>query len=176
MENVHIVMARKYDVIEWIPFDRLSGVKKISKGGFGSVYSATWLDGVRKVETIKDADNDNYKKVREPSSIVALKTLAGLSRKTDEKVLEGDIYGVMPYVAPEVLLGEQQFTQAADVYGLGVIMTEITTGQRAFDGRKFDAILGADICGKGLRPEFALGTPKCYIELAEKCMNSDPKE
>ncbi|RIB13194.1 hypothetical protein C2G38_2198558, partial [Gigaspora rosea] len=70
--------ARKYeDVIEWIPFDRLSDVKKIGKGGFGSVYSATWLDSVRKVETIKDGDNDIYKKAREPSSIVALKTLAG---------------------------------------------------------------------------------------------------
>ncbi|RIB16370.1 kinase-like domain-containing protein [Gigaspora rosea] len=137
------------DAIEWIPFDRLSNVKEIGKGGFGSVYSASWLDGIRKVEKINDGDI--YKRTREPSSIVALKTLTGyihadfhsgnilydegayiadlgLSRKKDEKVLEGDIFGVMPYVAPEVLSGEHDFTQAADVYGFGIIMAEMTTG------------------------------------------------
>ncbi|RIB29908.1 kinase-like domain-containing protein [Gigaspora rosea] len=100
----------------------------------------------------------------------------GLSRKTDESVLEGEIYGVMPYVAPEVLLGKQQFTQAADIYGFGVIMTEITSGQRPFDGIEFNLKLAVKICSKGLRPEFAPGTPKCYIELAEKCMDSDPQK
>ncbi|RIB15695.1 hypothetical protein C2G38_1562241 [Gigaspora rosea] len=63
--------VRKYeDVIEWIPFNRLSDVKEIGKGGFGSVYSATWLDGIRRVERI-----NTFKRAREPSSIVALKTL-----------------------------------------------------------------------------------------------------
>ena len=47
------------DAIEWILFNRLFDVKEIGKGGFGSVYSATWLDGIRKVEEIK-VDDDNY--------------------------------------------------------------------------------------------------------------------
>ncbi|RIB28626.1 kinase-like domain-containing protein [Gigaspora rosea] len=85
----------------------------------------------------------------------------GLSRKIDEKVLEGDICGVMPYVAPEVLLA---------------IMSEITTGQRPFDGHEFDHKLAFKICKRGLRPEFAPGTPECYIELAKKCMDSDPQK
>ena len=54
-------------------------------------------------------------------------------------------------------------------------MAEILNGQRPFDGYKFDLKLAVKIC-KGLRPEFAPGTPKCYIELAEKCMNSNPQE
>ncbi|RIB17169.1 hypothetical protein C2G38_2188048 [Gigaspora rosea] len=41
------------------------------KGGFGSVYSATWLDGIRKV----DRDDYNYVRACEPSSIIALETL-----------------------------------------------------------------------------------------------------
>ena len=98
----------------------------------------------------------------------------GLSRKKNESVLEGAIYGVIPYVALEILSGELQFTQAADIYGYGIIMAEISTGQRPFDGQKFDIELAVKIC-KGLWPEFALGTPKCYIELVEKC-DSDPKE
>src|SRR6185437_5575994 len=41
-----------------------------------------------------------------------------------------EINGIMPYVAPEVLL-DKPFTQAADIYGFGVIMSEISTGKRA---------------------------------------------
>ena len=55
------------DVIEWITFDRLSDVRKIGQGGFGTVYSAIWVDGIRKV--------DGNVRARKPSSIVALKTL-----------------------------------------------------------------------------------------------------
>ncbi|RIB12624.1 kinase-like domain-containing protein [Gigaspora rosea] len=271
MKTFQLRTWRYQDMIEWIPFDRLSEVKKIGEGGFGSVYSATWLD-VRETSSIialktlassKENNNDflkefkshmicniNYSKLaiygitqnietKEylmvfqyanhgslhkylrnyfctliwKAKLEILKNISeelehihsyagyihadfhsgnilqdqqdeialyvadlGLSRKTNEKVLEGEIYGVMPYVAPEVLLDEQQFIQAADIYGLEVIMTEITTGQRPFDGRKFDAKLGADICGKGLRPEFAPRTPICYIELAKKCLDSNPKE
>ncbi|RIB26661.1 kinase-like domain-containing protein [Gigaspora rosea] len=99
----------------------------------------------------------------------------GLSKKKDENSEDDDIYGVMPYVAPEILLGKQQFTQAADIYGLGIVMAEITTGQRPFDGYKFDGDLAIKICN-GLRPVFASGTPACYIELARHCMNLNPQK
>ena len=84
------------DAIEWIPYDKLINTEKIGEGGFGSVYSAKWLDGIRKIEEIKinrddniddnrdddgdrDEDDNNYlyKRSREASSIVALKTLSG---------------------------------------------------------------------------------------------------
>ncbi|RIB27822.1 hypothetical protein C2G38_2323685 [Gigaspora rosea] len=55
-----------------------------------------------------------------------------------ESVLKEAICVVIPYVVPEVLLGEQQFIQAADIYGYGIIMAEISTGQRPFDGQKFN--------------------------------------
>ncbi|CAG8616013.1 8240_t:CDS:2, partial [Acaulospora morrowiae] len=43
-------MVTEYDkVIEWIPFDRLNNIQQIGKGGFGSVFSANWIDGKRKV-------------------------------------------------------------------------------------------------------------------------------
>ncbi|RIB12647.1 hypothetical protein C2G38_2200047 [Gigaspora rosea] len=86
---------------------------------------------------------------------------------------KGSVYGVMPYVAPEILKG-QQHTQEADIYGLGIIMTEITTGKRPYDGSKHDFELALKICN-GLRPKFAEGTPDCYIELAKQCMDSNPQ-
>ncbi|RIB12662.1 hypothetical protein C2G38_2100375 [Gigaspora rosea] len=81
--------AWKYEnVIEWIPFDKLSNVKEIGKGGFGSVYSAIWSDGIRNVDKIKDGDNDIYKRAREPSSTVALKTLTGSMENNNDFLKE----------------------------------------------------------------------------------------
>ena len=33
--------------LEWIPYKKLENFKEIGKGGFGCVYSATWLSGKR---------------------------------------------------------------------------------------------------------------------------------
>ena len=78
------------NAIEWIPFDRFSNVEKIGQGGFGSVYKAIWLDGIRKVEQIKDGDDNNniYKRTRESSSIVALKTLTGSKENNNDFLKE----------------------------------------------------------------------------------------
>ncbi|CAG8570336.1 18360_t:CDS:2 [Acaulospora morrowiae] len=62
-------------VIDWIPFDRLNDVKEIGRGGFGCVYSATWLDGKRRILY------ENGKCVRShiQKYTVALKTLSDSS-------------------------------------------------------------------------------------------------
>ncbi|RIA79767.1 kinase-like domain-containing protein, partial [Glomus cerebriforme] len=41
------------------------------------------------------------------------------------------IYGIMPYVAPEVLIGKP-YTQAADIYSFGMIMYFVATGKQPF--------------------------------------------
>ena len=32
-------------VLEWIPYNRLTNIKYLAKGGFSTVYNARWLDG-----------------------------------------------------------------------------------------------------------------------------------
>ena len=32
-------------VLEWIPYNRLTNIKYLAKGGFSTVYNAIWLDG-----------------------------------------------------------------------------------------------------------------------------------
>ncbi|RIB09157.1 kinase-like domain-containing protein [Gigaspora rosea] len=97
----------------------------------------------------------------------------GLSKKKNEKTSE--IYGVMPYIAPEILLGGE-YSPEADIYSFGVNMAEMTNLQRPFEDDEFDTFLALKICDKSLQPEFAIGTPICYIDLAKQCLNSDPKK
>jgi serine/threonine protein kinase len=89
-------------------------------------------------------------------------------------VNEEKIYGVVPYVAPEVLRGNP-YSQAADIYSFGMIMYFVASERQPFYNRAHDEALSVDIC-EGSRPEISeLKAPKCYIELMEKCWDDDPE-
>ncbi|RIB12413.1 kinase-like domain-containing protein [Gigaspora rosea] len=264
------IKITKYEkLIEWIPFDRLVGLQTIGKGGFGTIYSAIWLDGkpvvnndlrareqsckvaLKTLSTLKEFENhvqcrlnglgleiygitqhietqtylmvfqyanrgnmydfltSNFKELDWENKLKHLIDVSndlarihesgyihcdfhsgnillnqysyfiksfitdlGLSKSLKESASKGEVYGVMPYTAPEILLGEE-FTQAADIYSLGIIMTELSTGKRPFYGSPFDYELALKICN-GLRPGFSEKTPKCYIKLANQCMDFNP--
>ncbi|GBC02762.1 hypothetical protein RclHR1_04800002 [Rhizophagus clarus] len=96
----------------------------------------------------------------------------GLCRRIGENN-QNNIYGVMPYVAPEVLRG-RPYTQASDIYSFGMMMYFVATGRQPFDNCAHDHILALDIC-KGTRPELKeQEAPKSYINLMRKCWNSNP--
>ncbi|CAI2182365.1 12771_t:CDS:2, partial [Funneliformis geosporum] len=67
----------------------------------------------------------------------------GLTGPAD-KQSNDKIYGVLPYIAPEVLNGES-YTLTSDIYSFGVIMTELSTGNPPFYDRKHDVSLALDI-------------------------------
>ncbi|GBB97037.1 hypothetical protein RclHR1_00290035 [Rhizophagus clarus] len=84
------------------------------------------------------------------------------------------IYGVMPYVAPEILRGNL-YTQAADIYSFGMIMYFVATGKQPFANRAHDKLLALDIANKGIRPEIdEFEVPKCYIDLMKNCWDPNP--
>jgi serine/threonine protein kinase len=83
------------------------------------------------------------------------------------------IYGIMPYVAPEVLR-RKPYTQAADIYSFGMVMYFVATGRQPFDNCAHDYNLVVDIC-KGDRPELnEPEVPKSYIDLMKKCLDLNP--
>jgi len=96
----------------------------------------------------------------------------GLSKPADKPSKSNEIYGILPYVAPEVLLGKP-YTKAADIYSFGIIMCEMTSGVPAFGNVSHDFNLSLDIC-KGLRPDIIKGTMSEYVEVMKKCWDSDP--
>ncbi|POG64387.1 kinase-like domain-containing protein, partial [Rhizophagus irregularis DAOM 181602=DAOM 197198] len=73
----------------------------------------------------------------------------------------------------EVLKGKP-YTQAADIYSLGMIMYFIATGKQPFSNCAHDEFLVLNICN-GIRPEINESEiPKCYGELMKKCWDSNP--
>ncbi|GBB94476.1 hypothetical protein RclHR1_23600003 [Rhizophagus clarus] len=88
--------------------------------------------------------------------------------------IDENTYGVLPYMAPEVLRGEP-YTKAADIYSFGIIMWELTSGIPAFHNISHDFQLSLDIC-KGTRPEIIEGTMPEYVELMKRCWDNDPEK
>ncbi|GBB98038.1 hypothetical protein RclHR1_03120023 [Rhizophagus clarus] len=84
-----------------------------------------------------------------------------------------DLYGVIPYIAPEVLRGNA-YTQASDIYSLGMLMYELISGIPPFSNRAHDQKLMFDVCN-GLRPEIKKNNvPDNFINILKKCWDPNP--
>jgi serine/threonine protein kinase len=88
----------------------------------------------------------------------------------EQPVKREGIYGVLPYIAPEVLRG-CQYTKAADIYSFGIIMNEYLSEEIPFNNIPHDYILAVKIC-KGLRPKISVVVPKFLSDLIIKCWDA----
>ncbi|GET64331.1 kinase-like domain-containing protein [Rhizophagus irregularis DAOM 181602=DAOM 197198] len=98
----------------------------------------------------------------------------GLCKPVKSFLKEYKIYGVIPFMAPEVLRGKP-YTPASDIYSLSMIMWEFTSGTPPFNNRAHDLQLSLSIC-EGERPEIIEDTPQCYVDLMKKCWNENPSK
>src|SRR6266487_6596089 len=96
----------------------------------------------------------------------------GMSRPADDED-EKTLYGVIPFVAPEVLWGAK-FTKAADIYRFEMIMWELLSGEPPFIDREYDQYLMRDICLKELRPPIPKYGPEPYVTLMKQCWDPIP--
>ncbi|GES73297.1 kinase-like domain-containing protein [Rhizophagus clarus] len=100
--------------------------------------------------------------------------LCGDVGEVENNTDETKVFGVIPYVAPEVLSGKP-YTQAADIYSFGMIMYFVATGRQPFFDRAHNENLVLTIFCYGIRPELnEPEAPKCYIDLMKKCWDSNP--
>ncbi|RIA98062.1 kinase-like domain-containing protein, partial [Glomus cerebriforme] len=83
------------------------------------------------------------------------------------------IYGVMSYMAPEILRGKE-YTQKSDVYSFGIIMNEIISIIPPFNDEPYDHYLALDIC-RGKRPKIRDEVPEFLRELIQKCWDAIPE-
>ncbi|RIA87174.1 hypothetical protein C1645_878195 [Glomus cerebriforme] len=83
-----------------------------------------------------------------------------------------EIYGVLPYLAPEVLYSKR-FTTASDIYSFGIMMNEIISGLPPFNNVAHDNQLASDIC-MGRRPEIPEHIPRLLEDLIKRCWETKP--
>ncbi|GBC54191.2 kinase-like domain-containing protein [Rhizophagus irregularis DAOM 181602=DAOM 197198] len=100
--------------------------------------------------------------------ILAISDL-GMCQPADDNERKG-VFGVIPYMAPEVLRGHQ-YTQAADIYSFGIMMNELMSEEIAFNDIPHDRTLAVKIC-KGFRPKISEDTPKLIADLIIKCWDA----
>jgi serine/threonine protein kinase len=84
------------------------------------------------------------------------------------------IYGVLPYVAPEVLR-EKKYTQASNVYSFGIIIYEVFNVLPPYHDIAHEELLAIKIC-QGLRPRFNIKVPRLIEDIAKQCVDADPLE
>ena len=94
-------------------------------------------------------------------------------QEIDKKDNPSKIFGVIPYLAPEVL-SKKPYTKETDIYSFGMIMWEFTTGKKPFHDRPHDEYLILDIL-KGERPQITNDTPEFYAELIKRCWDHNPE-
>ncbi|CAI2183875.1 12665_t:CDS:2 [Funneliformis geosporum] len=82
-----------------------------------------------------------------------------------------DIYGNLPYIAPEVICGKR-YTFKSDIYSIGMLMWEISSRQPPFINYEHNYYLAMNIVN-GMRPKIVSDTPIRYKNLMKNCWDAD---
>jgi len=97
---------------------------------------------------------------------------------TQQKSLtqEGTILGTFQYMAPEQLEGIEADART-DIFALGAVLYEMSTGHRAFDGKTKTSLIAAIVGGepKPIRDLQPL-TPAAFEHVIAKCLAKDPDQ
>ncbi len=89
--------------------------------------------------------------------------------------MDEELYGMIPFVAPELLSGNPRYSQKADIYNLGILLWVISSGRLPFNDLNYNiTLLLAIINGK--REQKILDTPPDYHGLCNACWNGNPEE
>jgi len=86
------------------------------------------------------------------------------------------IGGTLPYLAPEILSGGNP-TARSDLYSLGILLYELSTGKRPFEITDFPTALKAHHLETPIHPSLLSSTlPAAWGELILRLLNKDPKD
>ncbi|RIB06602.1 kinase-like domain-containing protein [Gigaspora rosea] len=99
----------------------------------------------------------------------------GLYKPVSQDSSSKALFGVLPYIAPEVLYTNgKEYTQKSDIYSFGIIMSEVFTGYSPHHDIPHDKDLATCIC-LGYRPKIRCEVPQLLLDLMNKCLDAEPK-
>ena len=85
------------------------------------------------------------------------------------------VFGMLPYVAPELFNFKSKFppfSKKTDIYSLGVLLWELSSGYPPFGNRAEIGVIFNII--NGTREKKILNTPSDYYDLYTACWNENP--
>ena len=90
----------------------------------------------------------------------------GLSKKTQEtSKTKSELFGVVPYIDPKKFeMQKYSLNKKSDIYSIGVLLWEISSGKSPFEGESYDTSLAVRIT-RGLRETIIPDTPIDYSDL-----------
>ena len=90
----------------------------------------------------------------------------GLSKKIKESSnIQSKLFGVIPYTDPKMFVEEHYILgKKSDVYSVGILLWEISSGHPPFPGVSYDVRL-AMIISQGHREQIVPNTPDDYAKL-----------
>ncbi|EXX51507.1 uncharacterized protein OCT59_007139 [Rhizophagus irregularis] len=107
----------------------------------------------------------------------------GLSKRIESSSnTKTKFFGVIPYVDPKRFSGRKKnknsnqtcsFNEKSDIYSVGVLFWEISSGQPPFATEEYDIDLALEI-SQGRREEPIPNTPESYIKIYTECWDIEP--
>lgn len=88
--------------------------------------------------------------------------------------MHGVILGTAAYMAPEQAKGKV-VDRRADIWSFGVVLFEMLTGRRAFDGEDISDVLVAVLSKDVDLSLLPAGTPRAISQLLKRCLDRDPR-
>ncbi|CAB5346074.1 unnamed protein product [Rhizophagus irregularis] len=107
----------------------------------------------------------------------------GLSKRIEESSnVQSKLFGMIAYIDPQIFnrkrdgINQKQIyslNKKSDIYSIGIILWEISSGQPPFSNEPYDVALAMEIL-QGLREKPIPNTPEDYVKIYTDCWNNEP--
>jgi serine/threonine protein kinase len=100
----------------------------------------------------------------------------GIARFATQVSVSGNILGTPAYLSPEQILGGKQDTRS-DLFSLGIVLYQMTTGVRPFDGTSVGAVCAQIVSAEPVPPSHHNpALPPAFDHIVMRCLAKDPKQ
>src|SRR5271165_6445482 len=100
----------------------------------------------------------------------------GIARFATQISGSGNILGTPAYLSPEQILGHQQDCRS-DLFSLGIMLYQMTTGVRPFDGTSVGAVCAQIISAEPLPPShYNKELPPAFDHVVMRCLAKNPAD
>jgi eukaryotic-like serine/threonine-protein kinase len=102
--------------------------------------------------------------------------LTSMPTEARQLTAEGTILGTFQYMAPEQLEGLEADART-DIFALGAVLYEMTTGKKAFTGKSKTSLIAAIVSSQPEPISVAMPlTPPLLDHVVRKCLEKDPED